>query len=96
MKNTKTILASVQAFMDNMQDGDMRELVANLQAALEYKNEELKGGMAKSHKIVRFQAAAVLYCRFLLLTGKRDREERFGVRVFSDCKKRPNPRGNGL
>ena len=28
--------------MDKMQDGDMRELVANLQAALEYKNEELR------------------------------------------------------
>lgn len=26
----------------NMQDGDIRELVANLQAALEYKNEELR------------------------------------------------------
>ena len=42
MKNSNTILASVQAFMDKMQDGDMRELVANLQAALEYKNEELR------------------------------------------------------
>ena len=44
MKNSNTILASVQAFMDKMQDGDMRELVANLQAALEYKNEELRIG----------------------------------------------------
>ena len=35
MKNLNTILVSVQAFMDNMQDGDMRELGANLQAALE-------------------------------------------------------------
>ena len=42
MRNSNTILASVQAFMDKMQDGDMRELVANLQAALEYKNEELR------------------------------------------------------
>ena len=47
MKNSKTILASVQAFMDNMQDGDMRELVANLQAALEYKKEELRIYMEK-------------------------------------------------
>ena len=31
MRNSNTILASVQAFMDKMQDGDMRELVANLQ-----------------------------------------------------------------
>ena len=37
MRNSNTILASVQAFMDKMQDGDMCELVANLQAALEFK-----------------------------------------------------------
>lgn len=42
MRNSNTILASVQAFMDKMQDGDMRELVANLQVALEYKTEELR------------------------------------------------------
>ena len=40
MKNSNTILAAMKAFMGKMQDGDMRELVANLQAALEYKNEE--------------------------------------------------------
>ena len=42
MRNSNTILASVHAFMDNMQDGDICELVANLQAALEYKTEELR------------------------------------------------------
>ena len=42
MRNSNTILASVQAFMDKKQDGDKRELVTNLQAALEYKNEELR------------------------------------------------------
>ena len=42
MKNSNTILAAMNAFMGKMQDGDMRELVANLQAALEYKNEELR------------------------------------------------------
>ena len=43
MRNSNTILASVLAFMDKMQDGDMRELVANLQAALEYKNSGYTG-----------------------------------------------------
>ena len=42
MKNSNTILAAMNAFMGKMQDGDMRELVANLQAALEYKNDELR------------------------------------------------------
>ena len=39
MKNTEHILKTVQAFMEAMRDGDMRGVVANLQAAMEYQAE---------------------------------------------------------
>ncbi len=51
-----------------------------------------EGGMAKSHKIVRFQAAAVLYCRFFIdrQTGQRGKIR--GPRLFGLQKKTKSAR----
>lgn len=42
MKSTDEILTDVKAFLGGMKDGDMRGVVANLQAAMEYQAEELR------------------------------------------------------
>lgn len=42
MKRSEEILTTMQAFMGAMRDGDMRGVVANLQAAMEYQAEELR------------------------------------------------------
>ena len=36
------ILTSINAFMGQMRDNDTRELIANLQAALDYQTEKLR------------------------------------------------------
>ena len=41
MKTTE-ILTSINAFMGQMRDGNIRELIANLQAALDYQTEKLR------------------------------------------------------
>ena len=41
MKTTE-ILTSINAFMGQMRDGNTRELIANLQAALDYQTEKLR------------------------------------------------------
>ena len=42
MKRSEEILTTMQAFMGTMRNGDMRGVVANLQAAMEYQAEELR------------------------------------------------------
>lgn len=41
MKTTE-ILTSINAFMGQMREGDTREIIANLQAALDYQTEKLR------------------------------------------------------